>query len=115
MGRDYIMDFFVAAAVRKGAVKLPAQMQHRDTQCETIVHGNVYGTRCWCEKASGKFEFTVNCDGRWDYAAGTTVVSGKLQPPHAKSWIDKMLNKGIPGELARRTWEIYRKMRNGKS
>jgi hypothetical protein len=42
------------------------------------------------------------------------MAYGKLQPPHAKGWIAKMITKGTPGEYARADWQYYFNLRNLK-
>jgi hypothetical protein len=110
-----IEDFFVAAAVRKGVKNLPTFMA--DPETTRIVEQNEKEYRIdWHLKDSSRYakSFTIHADGTWIYASGPTVVHGKLQPPHARGWVDKMITKGTPGEFARADWTYYFKLRNLK-
>jgi hypothetical protein len=110
-----IEDFFVAAAVRKGVTDLPEWLAHEDTQ--RLVTQNLKDYRIdWYfdNKSKHASSFTIHNDGSWIYAKGPKVVHGKLQPPHAKGWIKKMITKGTPGEKAKADWETYYRLRNLK-
>jgi hypothetical protein len=108
-----IEDFFVAAAVRKGATDLLKWLKHKETTSETIRDGKDYKIEYYFDNDS-KYpgSFTIYSDGVWSYDAGPTHLDGKLQPPHAKGWIKKMMTKGTPGEFAKADWAEYYALRN---
>lgn len=110
-----IQDFFIAAAVRKGIKDLPEKLADPATQ--RMVTQNLKDYRIdWYFPGDIKANrsFTIHHDGSWIYAAGRVVEHGKLQPPHAKGWVDKMIAKGTPGEFARADWMNYFNLRNLK-
>jgi hypothetical protein len=110
-----IQDFFVAAAVRKGVTDLPEWLAAEDT--ERLVTQNKKDYRIdWYfdNKSRHASSFTIHHDGSWIYGKGPKLVHGKLQPPHAKGWVDKMITKGTPGEYARADWTYYYNLRNLK-
>jgi hypothetical protein len=122
-----IQDFFVAAAVRKGVTDLAERLGAEDTERQVTQDEKEYridwsfGPRSKAKWGSKEAKargnppsFTIHCDGSWIYANGTKVIHGKLQPPHAKGWVDKMITKGTPGEYARSDWQYYFNLRNLK-
>jgi hypothetical protein len=113
-----IQDFFVAAAVRKGVTDLAEWLAAEDTQRLITQDAKDYRIDWYFDNFDKKSKkagsFTIHHDGTWIYAKGTVVLHGKLQPPHAKGWVDKMITKGTPGEYARSDWDYYFKLRNLK-
>jgi hypothetical protein len=120
-----IQDFFVAAAVRKGLTDLEEKLAAEDTHREVTQDGHAYRIdwhfgglpekKPWGSKKAGpNNSFTIHDDGSWIYAVGRVVKHGKLQPPHAKGWVEKMMTKGTPGEYARKDSEYYHELRNPK-
>lgn len=110
-----IQDFFVAAAVRKGIADLPKRLAAKDTERTVVQNGRDYRIDWnFAGLRSANRSFTIHHDGSWIYAAGQVVEHGKLQPPHAKGWVDKMITKGTPGEYARADWTYYFNLRNLK-
>ena len=116
-----IQDFFVAAAVRKGVTDLEDRLAAKGTKRTVTQDGRDYRIDWnfgevkpapWGSKKAKNNSFTIHADGSWIYAVGTVVKHGKLQPPHAKGWVKKMIIKGTPGEFARRDWESYHALRN---
>lgn len=108
-----IMTFFVAAAVRKGARDLPKWIRARDTKSQIVRDGHDYRIETYFDnKSKHPSTFTVHSSGLWTYDAGPTYLEGKLQPPHAKGWVDKMITKGTPGEFAKADWSKYFALRN---
>jgi hypothetical protein len=110
-----IEDFFVAAAVRKGVLDLPTWLAHKETQRLVTQNLNDYRIDWYFDnKSKHESTFTIHHDGSWIYNKGPVIFHGKLQPPHAKGWIKKMMTKGTPGELAKADWETYYRLRNLK-
>lgn len=122
-----VQDFFVAAAVRKGVADLEERLGAEDTKrivtqdekdyrIDWHFNGEPEKAPWGSKKASARANnsFTIHCDGSWIYAVGKVVKHGKLQPPHAKGWVDKMITKGTPGEYARADWQYYFNLRNLK-
>lgn len=108
-----IEDFFVAAAVRKGATDLPKWLKAEDTASETIQDGKDYKIEYYFDNESKHpGSFTIYSDGAWCFTQGPVCLDGKLQPPHAKGWIKKMITKGTPGEFAKCDWAEYYALRN---
>lgn len=108
-----ISDFFIAAAVRKGAHDLPKWLKRKDTESQIIRDGKDYKIEYYFDNESPHAStFTIYSTGAWSYDAGPTYLEGKLQPPHAKGWIAKMITKGTPGEFAKADWAEYYALRN---
>jgi hypothetical protein len=110
-----IQDFFVAAAVRKGVLDLEEHLGAEDTQRLVAQNGKSYRIDWYFDNKSAKAKtFSIHDDGSWIYVHGKKSIDGKLQPPHAKGWVEKMMTKGTPGEYARKDWEYYHELRNPK-
>lgn len=110
-----VFTFFVAAAVRKGAVNLPKWLKAKSSKSEIIRDGRLYRIECHFECQRKQGTFTVYSTGEWTYDAGPTYLEGKLQPPHSRQWLAKMMAKGTPGEIARQDLEVFRSMRKANS
>jgi hypothetical protein len=108
-----IEDFFIAAAERKGAADLRKKLKAKDATSQVIRDGKGYKIEYYFDNESPHAStFTIYSSGSWSYEAGPTYLEGKLQPPHAKGWIAKMITKGTPGEFAKADWAEYYALRN---
>jgi hypothetical protein len=101
-----IEDFFIAAAERKGATNLRKLLKKADR--EVIREGKQYKIEYLLDDGT----FTIYSDGTWAYDRKPTFLDGRLQCPHAKGWIKKMIDKGTPGEFAKMDWAEYYKIRH---
>ena len=107
---DYwkIEDFFVAAAIRKGAADLKKLLAK--AKRHVIHEGKSYKIEYRLPDGT----FTIYSDGGWAYDRSPTFLEGRLQCPHAKGWIKKMIDKGTPGEFAKADWNQYYEIRHNE-
>ena len=52
-------------------------------------------------------------NGSWAYDGPIGSVDGKLAPPHSKTWINRLLKRGVSLDFAKMDWADYYTLRHG--
>lgn len=114
-----IVDFFVEAAIKKGA---PSDLA--DRMSGSGDRYSDFGTRStglnykfqWAlddENTDTGDSFTIYGDGSFSYDSQSLTIDGKLTPPHSKTWIRRMVNSGMDVDFAKMHWAEFYAVRHG--
>lgn len=106
-----IIDYFVEKAEALGISGLAAAMKGATILAERE-SGSNYRIQ-YLIGDEGDDYLTIYGSGDFDCEYGGKFVDGKLPPPHAKSWIRKLIKDGKPVDFARSEWGNYYGFRHG--
>lgn len=114
-----IKDFFIEAAIRKGA---PANLAERVASASADKFsdfgkrssGTNYKFQWLLDNDDASESFTIYGDGSFMYDSPALSVEGKLAPPHSATWIRRMVKSGVVVDYAKQDWAEFYCIRHGQ-